>query len=107
MSKPFYEIELPKKTTETAFILVEINGSDDTCQCQHFKTNRKLCSQEAMDQCDFCGSWICVKHFDWDKLILIDADTSDPAKVSPCDSCSTLPDEDLLKIRALRLEINS
>lgn len=104
--KPFYEIEVPKKTTETAFILITIRDDQDIYQCQHFVTNHKLCSQDAMDQCSICGAWICYAHFDWTKTILIDIESTNPMHVNPCKSCSTLPDEDLLKIRALRLEIN-
>ncbi len=105
--KAFYEIERPRKTAKIGFLLVEVFDTDEAWHCQHFITNRKHCTQYADEQCEFCGIWTCRMHFDHTKQITIDGNGfTSPHKVSPCTACSTLCKEDLLKVRALRLELN-
>lgn len=67
--KPFYEINLPKKTTKTAFLLIE--------------NNKRIWVHDQSGFNGLSGYW-----------------------ATPCTSCTTLSKEDMLKLRALRLELN-
>ncbi len=108
--KPFYEIEIPKKTTEIIIQLLEISDSHYSCMHRLDPHKNKRCNLETDDTCAFCGMWTCHTHFDWKKQIWLDDNSgfkgASGFHASPCDNCSKLRKEDLLKIRTLRLEIN-
>lgn len=111
--KVFYEIQVPKKETELVFRLVEISNLYEPERCMHkMLDSRKRCTESPIDQCDFCGLWTCIVHFDNSQHIWIEQNSGFGNNgacgymASPCDNCARLSKEDLLKLRALKLEIN-
>ena len=117
--KPFYEIEKPKRTTELVFHLIDVKKTDDGWTCMHTVPvsngpgRKKRCPASADEQCEFCGMWTCFAHFMdlpqvWieDKSGLSGFNGNSGYYASPCENCGHLSKEDLLKLRALRLELN-
>lgn len=114
--KAFYEIEKPKRTTDVIFHLIELNREMDGWTCMHTipvhnaPGRRKRCPTKADETCEFCGMWTCHTHFaPWTRIWIEDNSGFTGASgfyATPCTNCNTLPKDDLLKLRALRLELN-
>lgn len=114
--KIFYEIKLPKRETEYAIRLHTVSNvlEIDSTQCMHSvqsNKRKKRCPAQATDQCEFCGLWTCAAHFVngvqiWIEDSRIFNNQHGGYHASPCDNCRSLSKEDLLKLRALRMEIN-
>lgn len=111
---PVSFLDYPRPARAQSFALVPVvlpnNTEIQKCMFQEYDRytrNWITCKEkdESPEECPACGGVFCEKHSS-DLAIWFDITSKEREKLTVCQTCALLPEEDILRLRATRLALN-